>query len=187
MATGFSGYPETIWNGNNNDRDMTLKFDFSFTDKNGKIWTSPAGSFVNGATIPPVLWSVIGSPYTGKYRRASVVHDYFVGEDVNPDVPLVERKEADRMFHEACLFDGCNPEFAATLYIAVCIGTWNATRPRLFKFFKRTYENITEHPDDKMIQAKFHEIMFHLKDDLKDLDFDALHERLNGGILDGEG
>ena len=35
------------------------------------------GRVVDGASIPSVFWSIIGAPYTGKYRDASVIHDYY--------------------------------------------------------------------------------------------------------------
>ena len=57
---------------------MILKEPFYYIDSKEKQWLVPAGTVVNGATIPFPLWSVIGSPYIGDYRQASVVHDYFV-------------------------------------------------------------------------------------------------------------
>ena len=51
---------------------MILLEDVSFTSK-GKIWTAPAGSVIDGASIPRFFWRVIGSPFIGYYRRASVV------------------------------------------------------------------------------------------------------------------
>ncbi|OHX63987.1 DUF1353 domain-containing protein [Flammeovirga pacifica] len=118
----FSGYPITKWKGN--DRLMILLDDLSFTDQNNKVWTAPLGAEINGATIPQSLWNIIGSPYVGKYRRASVIHDYFVGEGNNPNVTFQERRLADKMFFEACRHDGCTWKCAAILYIGVSIGSW---------------------------------------------------------------
>ena len=99
----FSGNPKTEWlsDASNPDRDMSLLADFSFTDPDGKVWTAPKGSVVNGASIPQPLWSTVGSPYTDDYRRASVVHD------VACNTPGVPRKTADVMFYHACLTGGC--------------------------------------------------------------------------------
>ncbi|WP_051337311.1 DUF1353 domain-containing protein [Leisingera daeponensis] len=54
-----------------------LGTDFHFDDPNGLRWTTPAGAEVNGASIPPAFWSFIGGPFTGRYLKASVIHDYY--------------------------------------------------------------------------------------------------------------
>jgi len=123
MAEGFSGEPVTRWTA---ERSMRLVEAFSYEDRKGKIWEAPAGSEINGATIPRALWTSIGAPFVGNYRRATIVHDYFVGELSNPAVTSAERKAADRMFYHACLHDGCSLKFAGILYIGVCLGTWIA-------------------------------------------------------------
>ena len=125
---GFSGPVYTEWQG---PRNMRLDHNLVFTDRTGKRWKAPRGSFVNGATIPQYLWSVIGSPFVGNYRRASAIHDYFVGEDQNPNPISPEAiKAADRMFFEACVSDGCSIEFASTLYIGVRYGSWKRSKRR---------------------------------------------------------
>ncbi len=57
------------------NREMTLLADFSFKDPNGLIWTAKKGDIIDGASIPQMLWTFIGSPFSGKYRQASVIHD----------------------------------------------------------------------------------------------------------------
>ncbi len=116
----FSGNPRTEWlvDVGGEDRDMRLLEDFSFTDQGGRIWPAPAGSVVNGASIPRPLWSTIGSPYTDDYRRASVVHD------VACSTPAVARKDADVMFFYACRAGGCTAVQARILYAGVRIGAW---------------------------------------------------------------
>src|SRR5688572_6711065 len=56
-------------------RKADLLTTFAYVDKNGTRWTTPAGETIDGATIPQLFWSIIGGPYEGKYRYASVVHD----------------------------------------------------------------------------------------------------------------
>lgn len=41
-----------------------------------KLFTIPAGFICDGASIPRLMWTVVGSPLTGDYRRAAVLHDY---------------------------------------------------------------------------------------------------------------
>jgi len=101
----FSGDPQTRWIATDKapDRVMELLEDFTYQDPDGKPWVSSMGRQVNGASIPAPLWSIVGSPYTGDYRNASVVHDIAV-EDADTKA---KRKAADRMYYHACRRGGC--------------------------------------------------------------------------------
>ena len=57
-------------------RFMALCQPLVFTQRGGKVWTAPVGTRTDGATIPPIFWSVIGGPFEGQYRTAAVNHDY---------------------------------------------------------------------------------------------------------------
>lgn len=118
----FSGEPCTRWlTENGPDRKMSLVEDFAFTDPDGLTWVVPSGYVVDGASIPKALWALLGSPYTGDYRRASVVHDKSCN-DAAGDVTA--RKAADRMFYHACRAGGCSSEEANNLYLGVRIGAF---------------------------------------------------------------
>ena len=69
----FSGQIETRWE--NDGVTMVLLNELRYTDPYGEVWVAPAGSRVDGASIPRAFWSVIGGPFEGKYRNASVLHD----------------------------------------------------------------------------------------------------------------
>lgn len=127
MSNGvFSGNPRTEWLAEAKaDRNMRMLEDFWYDDPMGRRWIAKAGSVVNGASIPEPLWSSVGSPYTGDYRRASIVHD------VACATPEVVRREADEMFYWACLAGGCSPAQAKVLYLGVRIGSW-ASRAGVF-------------------------------------------------------
>jgi hypothetical protein len=107
----FEGRVVTVWE--DDSRNMRLEEDFAYVDARGKRWLAPKGSTVNGASIPQAFWSVIGGPFEGPFRNASVVHD--VGCD--------ERTEAwesvHRMFHDACRCGGVTPKKAKLMYWAV--------------------------------------------------------------------
>ena len=64
---------------------------------------------VNSASIPAPLWSTVGSPYTGPYRRASIVHDVACAAADHAADPRTARPAADHMFYQACLAGGCSP------------------------------------------------------------------------------
>jgi hypothetical protein len=139
----FSNDPQTRWITDDGapDRNMEILERFSFLDPKGREWIAPAGTVVNGASIPRALWTVVGSPYTGDYRRASIVHDKAC-DDAAGDPAA--RKAADRMFYHACRAGGCSVFEATILYLGVRIGasvpeveSWQAPaiestrRPRL--------------------------------------------------------
>lgn len=76
------------------DRKMRIIQDFSFVDANGKTWLAPANSIVDGASIPELLWSIVGGPFEGDYRDASVVHDVYC------DIKTRPSKEVHQCFAE---------------------------------------------------------------------------------------
>ncbi len=94
-------------------RDMTLVQPFAYVDPRDARWDAPAGAVVNGASIPRAFWSLIGGPFEGRFRNASVVHDVAC---VVRDRPW---QQVHRMFHDACRCGGVGEAKAATMYYAV--------------------------------------------------------------------
>jgi len=92
---------------------MELLKPFAYIDGEGETWTVPVGRITDGASIPQVFWSVVGSPFTGNYLRAAVVHDRYCEDEVGP------WREVHRMFYEACLCAGVSDTKARLLYAAV--------------------------------------------------------------------
>ena len=123
----FSANPQATWlTERGQDRRMKLLQDFIFTDPDGKEWLTPKGYSVDGASIPRPLWSLVGSPYTGDYRRASIVHDKACDDATgNPKA----RRAADRMFYHACRAGGCSVKEAWILYLGVRIGALDEAVP----------------------------------------------------------
>jgi hypothetical protein len=115
----FSGRPKTEWlDDTGSDRSMSLIEDFWYDDPKGRRWLAPKGSIINGASIPESLWIIVGTPYAGAYRRASVVHD------VACETSSILREEADTMFYWACRAGGCSFSHASLLYTGVRIGAY---------------------------------------------------------------
>lgn len=123
MAAAFSGEPRTLWlTEKGSDRGMELTEGFWFRDRAGRQWDAAKGTRIDGATIPRALWTWVGSPYTGDYRRASVVRDVACVAAGSGDSPA--RRKADRMFYEACRAGGCSIRQSIILYVGVRIGAW---------------------------------------------------------------
>lgn len=174
----FIGTPLTLWEG---ERNMKLMEDFGFIDSSGKTWLAPKGSFLNGATIPKPLWSSVGCPYVGPYRFASIIHDYFVGEGTNPDpISYNERRAADKMFYEACIYGGCSKRFAGILYIGVTIGSWASKSKSILRAYQqKSVENIETIPEDILIQLKFDQAVLELDPQLDHISFEELESQVH--------
>ena len=140
---------------------MRLLEDFSFTDPTGKKWMTPKDYVVDGASIPQALWTTVGSPYTGDYRRASIVHDKACDDAVNDPAA---RRAADRMFYQACRAGGCSIEQATLLYIGVRIGgVWPHILPWAVAVVAPQGPRREKTPADQRIEADFrlvaHEVL----------------------------
>jgi hypothetical protein len=113
----YIGEPATRWN--RDGRSMTLLSEFRYVDPSGIVWVAPAGSVVDGASIPRPLWSFMGGPFEGKYRNASVLHD--VAYTIQNRPP----RDCDRMFYTAMRCSGVGPVEAKTMYYALLRFGWH--------------------------------------------------------------
>jgi Protein of unknown function (DUF1353) len=107
----YSGYVEARWE--NDGRTMTLLSELRYTDPDGAVWIAPANSVVDGASIPRSLWSLMGGPFEGKYRNASVLHDVSYDQKNRP------HEVCDRMFYNAMRCSGVSAVEAGTMYYAL--------------------------------------------------------------------
>jgi Protein of unknown function (DUF1353) len=108
----FEGEIVVKWD-DNDGRTMILVQPFAYIAPNGIRWDAPPGSRVDGASIPQFAWSIIGGPFEGKYRKASIVHD----------VACVARTQPWQSVHEAfytaMLASGVDSIKAKIMYAAV--------------------------------------------------------------------
>ena len=86
---------------------------YTFIDQNCVEWSVPPKAPVDGASIPRPLWSLIGGPFEGKYRNASVIHDWFCDRRSRPWLAV------HRMFFTAMLANGVDPILAKIMYFGV--------------------------------------------------------------------
>ncbi len=110
----FTGKVRAEWQ----DDGMTMRLldPVSFTDSNGREWIAEAGFVTDGASIPQALWSLVGSPFTGRYRVAAVLHDAAYR------TPGIPKAQADLMLRDAALALGCPHWLAEAIYAGVTIG-----------------------------------------------------------------
>ena len=107
----YSGPVDTRWE--SDGRSMTLLNELRYTDPKGEVWTAPAGSKVDGASIPRSLWTFMGGPFEGKYRNASVLHDVAYEQHNRP------WQDCDRMFYSAMRCSGVSAVEAGTMYYSL--------------------------------------------------------------------
>ncbi len=111
-ATGaFKGEVVTRWA--DDGRGMILTAPFEYIDPSGKQWPVPAGTTVDGASIPRFFWTVIGGPFEGKYRNASVVHDFYCQVRTRPYL------DVHKVFHEAMVTSGVPDQTGWLMFQAV--------------------------------------------------------------------
>ena len=107
----FEGEVVTRWN--DDGRTMTLEKPFAYMDASGFRWSAPQGAVVDGASIPRIAWTIVGGPFEGPYRRASVIHD----------VACVDRNEhwlkVHRAFYTAMRASKVPTSKAKVMYAAV--------------------------------------------------------------------
>jgi hypothetical protein len=85
--------------------------------------TIPKGYKWDGASIHRFLWPFAGSPFTPKFMRASLVHDYlYYRMDVSGECN-------DLLFRSILLEDGVGKKLAYTMYYAV----------RVYRVFRRIF------------------------------------------------
>jgi hypothetical protein len=113
-AEGFGKYigsVQTEWI--DAERKMRLLAPFTYVDPKGVEWTAPSGWVIDGASIPVFAWSIIGGPYNGRYRNASVIHDVACDQQAQP------WEQVHEAFYWAMLASGVENWRAKVMYAAV--------------------------------------------------------------------
>lgn len=147
-------------------RRMRVLQDFGFMEADGLQWPVPPRTVVDGASIPRPLWSLIGGPFEGKYRDASVVHDYYC------DVRSAEWQMVHRMFYRGMLCSGVSVAQAKLMYAGVYFGgpRWGIT----------VVENVTlgkPAVPSKEFDTRFDDVLFCLASDETTLAVSKMIER----------
>ncbi len=107
----FQGTLSTVWL--DDGRGMAVVDPFRYVDAMGTEWNVPAGFVTDGMSIPQWLWSFTGGPYSGKYRKAAVVHDVYCHNRAR------SWEETHKMLWQAMLCAGVNARRAELIYAAV--------------------------------------------------------------------
>jgi hypothetical protein len=95
-------------------RRVQLLEPFAYGDLGRRTWIVPPGYISNGASIPQALWSFGISPLVGKYRDASLLHDYMCEVRATPT-----SDETHLIFYEAMRVSGVDRFTAIVFWDAV--------------------------------------------------------------------
>lgn len=122
----FLGPVESEWlQHSGKDRKMKLLKDLIFIDSDKRVWIAERGSIVDGASIPRALWVFAGSPFSGDYRRASVIHDTECQKKTS------QQREVHKVFYEMMREDGVPKWKAWVMYKSVVV--YNRIKNRKWK------------------------------------------------------
>jgi hypothetical protein len=146
----FDGRVTGTWD--DDGRNMRLVEDFAFVDPHGRRWQAPTGSVINGASIPRVFWSVIGGPFEGRFRNASVVHDAACEAQKAP------WQDVHRMFYNAMRCARVGEGKAQTMFWAVYqFGPrWSMPgEPRTFAVVAEPEEDVVKKAERYFNQKQF--------------------------------
>ena len=108
----YAGLPPQITL-DDDGRTAHLITEISYTGPDGVLWVVPPDSTLDGASIPRAFWTLIGGPFEGRYRNASIVHDRYCVDH------LRTWQDTARMFYNAMRCSGVGPIKAKIMFYAV--------------------------------------------------------------------
>lgn len=92
---------------------FTLDQPFGYVDPSGTMWQAEKGLVTDGASIPWPLWSIVGGPFEGQFRRAAVIHDFYC------DRKYRAWHKVHRVLYDAMITGGVGTAKAKLMYYAV--------------------------------------------------------------------
>jgi hypothetical protein len=96
----------------NDGRKVTLQEPYAFVDPVGTEWDVPDGYKTDGASVPAALWAFY-PPFTGNYRSAAVIHDYYC------DTMERSWQDTHKVFYYAMRAANVDEQTAKIMYTAV--------------------------------------------------------------------
>src|SRR5687768_7194151 len=109
----------TVWLKSKGEaRRMRLHHDttLTFERPTGEVIPALPGLEFDGASVPVWAWPLIGSPFTGKYRKAAVIHDTLCF------VKVMSAKDSHWVFREMLRALGVGRVRARLMYLGLLWG-----------------------------------------------------------------
>ena len=125
---GFEGRVVVEWLDDAFVPSMRAVEDFGFRQAKGKFWKVARGQVFDGRGMPPLFCDLVGPPYEGRFRKASMVYE-------SATQRMTEKwDEAQRMFFEAAVAEGVAPQDAKVMYLLLALqgSRWEVPGSRCF-------------------------------------------------------
>jgi hypothetical protein len=125
---GFEGRVVVEWLDDPFVPSMRTVEDFGFRQKTGKVWKVARGQVFDARGLPPLFGDLVGPPYAGGFRKASMVYE-------SATQTMTEKwDEAQRMFFEAAVAEGVAPLDAKAMYLVLVLqgSRWELPGSRCF-------------------------------------------------------
>ena len=107
----FQGHVVVEWLDDPFVPTMRLMEPFAFEQSAGRLWQVPQGHVLKGRGMPPLFRDLIGQPFYGGFRKASIIYDHATQEMTQP------WDDAQRMFFEASMAEGVHESEAKAMYM----------------------------------------------------------------------
>ncbi len=106
------------------DGQFDTPVDVVYTDPNGKVWTAPARTITDGASIPSLISGLFGGKLNEEFLFAAIVHDAYCARanEGGPVYQVETWQDTHHMFYHACLANGTGIVKANTMYAGVRLG-----------------------------------------------------------------
>jgi hypothetical protein len=102
------------------DNKFKLREDFKYVSPIYGAVIARKGYITDGASIPDIVFPIVGSPWEGKYPKIAVIHDWLCStEGVTHNGALISKKDTDRIFLEGMKYLGVSWWRRNAMYRAV--------------------------------------------------------------------
>jgi len=106
------------------DGTFHLRDELHFVDARGQTWSAPSNTITDGASIPAIFVSLIGTRMSLRWREAAILHDAYCAK-ANESLPQYQSADWEtvhKMFHDAALALGTSQTKALIMYAAIYLG-----------------------------------------------------------------
>jgi hypothetical protein len=109
-----------------------------FSYENDYLQVTVKSDFItDGASIPKIFWSVVGSPLENDLLKPAIIHDGLYTANGLVTIMRLKRSECDKLLREMLLFNGTSKVKAYSIYYAVRLfggSHWKKDTTDMMKF-----------------------------------------------------
>lgn len=95
------------------DYRATLTSELTYVASTGEKFVVPEGFIYDGASIPNIMWGLVGHPFMHGYIRPAALHDFLCRNKVGSS------RHVHQIFYDGLRAEGVNRLYSRLLYWAV--------------------------------------------------------------------